>query len=342
MFHNQANGLIRLAVFPVLLLFIQHQFGTQVPLIAPILTGIFLSISPVAPSLFSLLILGLATAGAAWFQALLNIILIDHLLVYYLMLFVLIYWCMQRIRYNPADPLGALMLAFAPVMAVLARQKEIDVSLLPKGLLKDLLYAALMTHLAHFLLPGGMAIAPKTSSPPSEALHTEIWHLVAKAGILVLVILVVIEMDLAQSLVIAITVANIVKDPNPFVGRGHGLYRLGATYCGFLYVLPILMVNVLQTNLIGQIGTALVCSMLMGIFAFKHKASSNTLQLLYTGFLVLLYYSLTNSSSSALINDGKRLVSIFIAVVIGMLALVLLHPRESTRETSQSRPEAGL
>ncbi len=335
MFHSRANGLIRLAVFPVLLLFLQHQFGTRLPLIAPALTAVFLSVSPVAPPVIMVVMMASVLAATAWVQAQISVLLIDHPLVYYLMLFVLVYWCMQRVRDNPTDLLGILMLVSTALVAVFTQQKGADVSQLSLSLLLELLYAGLTAYLAYFLFPGGDAIAEAPKPPPNLAVHTEIWHLMVKAAVVIVVLWGVIRLDLAQSTIIAITVANIIKDPNPIAGRQYGLFRLATTYGGFLFALPVLLMSLLQTNMVGQLGAALVCSMLMGIYAIKHRASFNSLQLLYTGFVVLVYYGLTETAGTALLSDGKRLMSIVAAVIIGLLVLAVLQPAAAPeRKTS--------
>ncbi|ADN76091.1 DMT family permease [Ferrimonas balearica DSM 9799] len=336
MFHSRANGLIRLAVFPVLLLFLQYQFGTRLPLIAPALAAVFLSVSAVAPPVIMVVMMASVLAATAWVQAQISILLIDHPLVYYIMLFVLVYWCMQRIRDNPADLLGILMLVSTAIVAVFTQQKGAEVSQLSLSLLLEMGYAGLTAYLAYFLFPGGDPIAETPKAPPSQALHTEIWHLVVKAAVVILVLWAVIRMDLAQSTIVAITVANIIKDPNPIVGKQYGWFRVATTYGGFLFALPVLLMSLLQTNFIGQLGAALVCAMLMGIYAIKRQASFNTLQLLYTGFIVLVYYGLTETAGTALLADGKRLLSILGAVVLGMLVLIVLQPKTTTELESRT------
>ncbi|MBF4426891.1 DUF2955 domain-containing protein, partial [Vibrio anguillarum] len=43
MYHSAANPIIRVAVFPVLLLFWQYVYGTDLPLLAPAMCAVFLT-----------------------------------------------------------------------------------------------------------------------------------------------------------------------------------------------------------------------------------------------------------------------------------------------------------
>lgn len=339
MFRNPANGLIRIALFPVLLLFFQQEFGTRLPLLGPVFVAVFLTVSPVAPPVSMVLMMGAVLFATAWIQATLSVLLIDQPLVYYLILYVLMVWCMQRTRENPKDILSLLMLVSTAMVAVFTQQKGIDVSQLPLSLLLEILYAGLTTYLAYFLFPGGSPIAPMPKPPDSEPLHTELWHLALKGGVIVAVLWGSIRLDLVQSTVIVITVANIIKDPNPMVGRDYGVFRLLGTYAGFLFALPVLMMAGLQTNLFGQMGMAMVCAMLMGIFAMKKGASFNSLQVLYTGFIVLLYYGLTQTAGSAFVADGKRLVSIMLAVLLGIMVLIILQPADARTSLKRQQPK---
>ena len=99
------------------------------------------------------------------------------------------------------------------------------------------------------------------------------------------------------------------------------------TFAGFLYSAPVLLVNYLQVNLFANIAVTLICSLLMAISAVNNKASFNSLQLLYAGFIVLSYYGITGGDSS--FNQYMvRLFSIFSSVMIGIMVLLLLQPKQ--------------
>ncbi|MGN5138896.1 hypothetical protein ACTG15_12755 [Aeromonas sp. 164P] len=135
-----------------------------------------------------------------------------------------------------------------------------------------------------------------------------------------------ITLDLEQSTIIAIVVALIIKDPNPALGHNYGIRRLLTTYASVLYAVPPLIVCVFQTNLIGQLGVTLVCALFMGIHAVEKKASYNSIQLLYSSYVVLVFYSITSTSIDALSDGLIRFGSVMLAVTLGVMALIIMQP----------------
>ncbi|MBV7298419.1 DUF2955 domain-containing protein [Enterovibrio paralichthyis] len=329
MFRKPGNGIIRVALFPLLLMFWQHIFGTDIPLIGPALCAVFLTTSSKPPPLKMVLLMTVVLFATAWLQAAISNLLLDQPLVYYSVLYVVFVWCMQRARENPQDLLATLLIVSTAMIAVFSRQKGIDVTQVPLGLAKNIAIAAFTAYLSYFLVPGGEPIAADAKPAPHEAVHTEIWHIAFKAAAVLLVLVYAIRWELVQSTIMIIVVALVIKDPDPANGHSYGIRRLLATYAGFLYALPVLGMNMLQTNLVGHIGMALVCALLMGIHAMQKRASFNTFQLLYSGFVVLVYYGLTNSAGSAFVEDGKRLGAILSAVLLGIVVLILLQPRNT-------------
>ncbi|MDD1780050.1 DUF2955 domain-containing protein [Enterovibrio sp. ZSDZ35] len=326
MFHSRGNGILRLALFPVLLLFWQHYFGTSLPLIAPAICAMFLSITVKPPPLKMVLFMGIMLFASAWFQAFLSNFLIDRPIIYYSCLYIVFYWCIERARSNPQDLLSTMLLLSTILVAVFTQQKGLDVSQIPLALLKEIMVAGLVAYLAFFLLPEGNPIADTTPPPAFGAVHVEIWHIIFKAMVILIVLITAIHMNLVQSTIVTLTIALILKDPNPISGHRYGLRRLLATYAGFLFAMPALLASALETNLVGQLSAALCCALLMGIYATRRFASFNAIQLLFSGYVVLIYYGLTQGAGSAFIDDGKRLFSILFAVLLGSLVLVLIQP----------------
>ncbi|SKA59827.1 DUF2955 domain-containing protein [Enterovibrio nigricans] len=326
MFHNPGNGIIRLALFPVLLLFWQHYFGTSLPLIAPAICAMFLSTAMNPPPLKVVLFMGLTLFASAWFQAFLSNFLIDQPIIYYSCIYIVFYWCIERARSNPQDLLSIMLLLSTILVAVFTQQKGLDVSQIPFALLKEIMVAGLVAYLAYFLLPEGNPIANTIPSPTFSAVHVESRHILFKALVILIVLISAIHLNLVQSTIVTLTVALILKDPNPVSGHRYGLRRLLATYAGFLFAMPALLASALETNIVGQMSAALCCALLMGVYATRRFASFSAIQLLFSGYVVLIYYGLTQGAGSAFIDDGKRLFSILLAVLLGSLVLVLIQP----------------
>ncbi|ENM5779199.1 DUF2955 domain-containing protein [Vibrio mimicus] len=328
MFHSQSNPLIRVALFPVLLLFWQYVFGTDLPLLAPAMCAVFLTTTHNPPPLIMVFLMGGVLYITAWLQALLSHLLQDYPQVYYLALLGVFYWCMERTKKNAQDLLAILLIVSTAMIAVFTKQKGIDVGQIPMALLTNIFVAGFTAYLAYFLFPGGEPLAefPKPYDPNRK--HNENWQTLFKASMVLLVLFITITLDLKQSTIIAIVVALVLKDPDPSVGKDYGIRRFLTTYASVLYAIPPLIMSIMQANLIGIFGAAIVSALLMGIHAVEKKASYNSIQLLYSSYVVLVFYGVTSTSITALTDDIVRFASILVAVLLGVMGLILLQPRE--------------
>ncbi|AOV96726.1 multidrug transporter [Edwardsiella hoshinae] len=334
MFHSPANALLRVALFPVLLLFWQYVFGTDLPLLAPAMCAVFLTTTHNPPPLIMVFLMAVVLYLTSWLQAWLANLLLDYPYVYYLALLGIFYWCMDRTRKNAQDLVAILLMVATAMIAVFVKQKAISVEQLPLALLKNIFVAGFTAYLAYFIFPGGEPLSDANSAINNAGkLPHQRWHTLFKA-ILVLVILYIgITLDLEQSTIITIVVALIIKDPNPALGHNYGIRRLLTTYASVLYALPPLIMCVLQTNLLGQLGVTLVCALFMGIHAVEKKASYNSIQLLYSSYVVLVFYSITSTSIDAFSDGLIRFSSVMLAVALGVMALIVMQP------TSSAEPE---
>ncbi|ENM5902410.1 DUF2955 domain-containing protein [Vibrio mimicus] len=328
MFHSQSNPLIRVALFPVLLLFWQYVFGTDLPLLAPAMCAVFLTTTHNPPPLIMVFLMGGVLYITAWLQALLSHLLQDYPQVYYLALLGVFYWCMERTKKNAQDLLAILLIVSTAMIAVFTKQKGIDVGQIPMALLTNIFVAGFTAYLAYFLFPGGEPLAefPKPYEPNRK--HNENWQTLFKASMVLWVLFITITLDLEQSTIIAIVVALVLKDPDPSVGKDYGIRRFLTTYASVLYAIPPLIMSIMQANLIGIFGAAIVSALLMGIHAVEKKASYNSIQLLYSSYVVLVFYGVTSTSITALTDDIVRFASILVAVLLGVMGLILLQPRE--------------
>ncbi|ENM5840628.1 DUF2955 domain-containing protein [Vibrio mimicus] len=328
MFHSQSNPLIRVSLFPVLLIFWQYVFGTDLPLLAPAMCAVFLTTTHNPPPLIMVFLMGGVLYITAWLQALLSHLLQDYPQVYYLALLGVFYWCMERTKKNAQDLLAILLIVSTAMIAVFTKQKGIDVGQIPMALLTNIFVAGFTAYLAYFLFPGGEPLAefPKPYEPNRK--HNENWQTLFKASMVLLVLFITITLDLEQSTIIAIVVALVLKDPDPSVGKDYGIRRFLTTYASVLYAIPPLIMSIMQANLIGIFGAAIVSALLMGIHAVEKKASYNSIQLLYSSYVVLVFYGVTSTSITALTDDIVRFASILVAVLLGVMGLILLQPRE--------------
>ena len=327
MYRSAANPIIRVAVFPVLLLFWQYVFGTDLPLLAPAMCAVFLTTTHEPPPLIMVFLMGGVLFITAWFQALMSELLADYLHVYYLFLFGIFYWCMERTKKNPQDVFAILLIVSTAMIAVFTQQKGISVEQIPMALLVNIFIAGFVAYLAYFLFPGGEPLAMSITSTVSTTKYLLDWQTMLKAIIVMMMMLCTIQLDLEQSTIITIIVALIIKDPDPSIGKDYGLRRLLATYASVLYAIPPLVMSVLQANLVGTLGVAVVSSLFMGIHAVKKKASYNSIQLMYSSYVVLVFYGITSTSINAISDDLVRFISVFAAILIGIMSLIILHPK---------------
>ncbi|MBV7314522.1 DUF2955 domain-containing protein [Shewanella sp. NIFS-20-20] len=325
MFRSPANALLRLSVLPISFLFWQQTFGSDLPAFGPMLLALLFCLCQRSPAPMMIIKIGIVLFISAWIQAYISQSLINNPMVYYGLLFVILYWCMHRARENPSDILSTLMLITLVLVSYFNRQLGIDVSQLPGQLFKELMLAGLLTYVGFILFPGGYMVAV-AASQPHQQVHSEIWHLLLKALAIFTCLWGFISLDLSQSAIMSITLANVIKDPNPIGGKDYGRRRLLTTAVGFMFAMPPLVLAAIEVNLVIQYGISVVSAMAMGIYAFSRQASNNSLQLLYSGFVILLFKGISESGGDALYNDFIRLVAILTAVIIGLLVLILVQP----------------
>ncbi|EGQ8025272.1 DUF2955 domain-containing protein [Vibrio vulnificus] len=334
MYRSAANPLIRVALFPILLLFWQYVFGTDLPLIAPAMCVVFLTTTHEPPPPMMILIMGGILFATAWMQAFVSNLLIDYSHVYYLFLFGIFYWCMERTKENAQDVLAILLIVSTAMIAVFTQQKGINVEQIPLAILANIFIAGFVAYLAYFLFPGGEPMAANVQGRTSTIRYTLDWQTMAKTVLIMAVLVTTIRMDLEQSTIITIIVALVLKDPDPIVGHDYGIRRLITTYASVLYAIPPLVVSLFQVNLVGSMGAAIVSALFMGIHAIERKASFNSIQLLYSSYVVLVFYGITSTSISAIADDLVRFASVMFAVLLGIMSLIVLHPK--TRPASQN------
>ncbi|MGR2998211.1 DUF2955 domain-containing protein [Vibrio vulnificus] len=334
MYRSAANPLIRVALFPILLLFWQYVFGTDLPLLAPAMCVVFLTTTHEPPPPVMILVMGGILFATAWMQAFVSNLLIDYPHVYYLFLFGVFYWCMERTKENAQDVLAILLIVSTAMIAVFTQQKGINVEQIPLAILANIFIAGFVAYLAYFLFPGGDPIAANAQGRTSTIRYTLDWHTVAKTVLIMAVLITSIRMDMEQSTIITLIVALVLKDPDPIVGHDYGIRRLITTYASVLYAIPPLVVSLFQVNLVGSMGAAIVSALFMGIHAIERKASFNSIQLLYSSYVVLVFYGITSTSISAIADDLVRFASVLFAVLLGIVGLIILHPK--TRPASQN------
>ncbi|MGR6504105.1 DUF2955 domain-containing protein [Shewanella sp. Koi 1] len=327
MYRSAANPIIRVAVFPVLLLFWQYVFGTDLPLLAPAMCAVFLTTTHEPPPVIMVFIMGGILFVTAWFQALMSELLSDYAHLYYLFLFGVFYWCMERTKKNSQDVFAILLIVSTTMIAIFTQQKGINVEQIPIALLENIFIAGFTAYLAYFLFPGGEPLSTNIVSVASTTKYLLDWQTLLKAIIVMTMMVCTIQLDLEQSTIITIIVALIIKDPDPSIGKDYGLRRLLTTYASVLYAIPPLVMSLMQVNLVGTLGVALVSALFMGINAVSKKASYNSIQLMYSSYVVLVFYGITSTSISAISDDLVRFTSVFAAVLLGIMSLIILYPK---------------
>ncbi|CAJ1807551.1 MULTISPECIES: DUF2955 domain-containing protein [Aeromonas] len=327
MFHSPVNALIRVALFPVLLLFWQYVFGTDLPLLAPAMCAVFLTTTHTPPPLIMVFLMAGVLFVTSWLQALLGNLLLDYPHVYYLALLGVFCWCMDRTRKNPQDLVAILLIVSTAMIAVFMKQKEVSVDQIPGALLKNIFIAGFTAYLAYFIFPGGVPLTGTSANASNKKRPHKPWHTLFKASLVLVTLYIGIVLNLAQSTIIAIVVALIIKDPNPELGNDYGIRRLLTTYASLLYAVPTLLMCVFQVNLILQIGVSVICALFMGISAVEKNASYNSIQLLYSSYVVLIFYAITSTSINAIGDELVRFFSVMMAVFIGVMALIVMQPK---------------
>ena len=322
MFRSAANPIIRLVLFPVLLLFYLQSSGDPLPILAPMFMVMFLTIMPSKPPLTMLLNLLVILFFVSFVLVFIGGVLKDTPTGYVLFCWALLFWAFYRSHSNPKDIFATLSLMVVIIMTVMNFQLGISTDFLPALMFKGMIIAIILTYISFLLFPGDeqdikVDQTSKIGAQKNSAL------IAFKATAMCIVLFVLMATASSQSMLIAMTISSMIKLP---IASDHRIYsenKIVTTAVGILFTLPVLMLFSFGVPTWVLIGVTLFCGLQLAGYAIRRQCRFSIYQLLFTNFIVLTYQVIKHQGVDSLSAEFLRLTSIVIAILLGVLILNL-------------------
>jgi len=322
MFRSAANPIIRLVVFPVLLLFHLQYSGALMPVLAPIFTVIFLTLMPSKPPLNLLLKLMLVLFFVSFVLVFVGGVLQDTPTGYGLFCWSLFFWSFYRSHNDPKDIFATLTIMVVIIMTVMNFQMGTQVDFLPWLMFKDFFIAMVITYISFLLFPGDEKdiLMDETSK---EGAETNIGLIVFKASAMCLVMVVLIGVGSSQTMLITLTISSMIMIP---IANDHRIYsynKIITTVIGICFTLPVMFLFMFGVSTWMLIGVTIFCGFQLACYAIRRQCRFSIYQLMFTNFVVLTYQVIKHQGTPSLSAEFLRLLSIAIAILVGALILNL-------------------
>lgn len=335
MFRSAANPILRLVLGPILLLWYLLYQGAPLPILAPVFVVIFLTLMPSKPPLGLLIKLLVVLLFVSFGLVLLGQLLLDSPFGYGLFVWSLVCWSFYRSHKDPKDILSTLVLIVVIIMTVMTKQFGTPIDGLPWLLFAAFIIALVITYVCFILFPGDeQDILPDENQIIGVAVP--LTTIVFKASIMCVVLAVFIVLGGSQTILIAITLANMIKIPSPHEHSIYSKNRIITTVIGILFTLPVMLLSALGASGWLLCGAAIACGLQLACYAIARQARMSIYQLLFTNFTVLIYQIITHQGIDSFSAQLLRLESIIIAIILGAVVLNL-----TAQPIMPSEPDAG-
>ncbi|WP_427979084.1 DUF2955 domain-containing protein [Agarivorans sp.] len=327
MFRSPANPIIRLVFAPILLLFYQLYSGAPIPVLAPIFVVIFLTIMPSRPPLNLLLMLLVSLLVICFGIIALGKALLESPSGFALFCWSILFWSYYRSHRNPKDILSSLSLIVIIIMVVMTKQMGLPMGGFPWLMFSKFITAIVVTYVAFLLFPGEEKdILPAEQT--DEAPEHHIGLIAFKATAMSLVLVALIGIGSSQTMLIAITIGNMMRSPLVTDHHIFGRNRLITTAVGILFTFPCMLLVVLGVSHWLLLGVSLFCGLQLACYGIRRRCRMDVYQLLFTNFTVLTYQVISHQGADSFSAQVLRLFSIAVAVFVAVLLLNLAnHPK---------------
>lgn len=322
MFRSSANPIIRLVLFPVLLLFYLQTSGSALPILAPMFVVMFLTIMPSKPPLDMLLKLLIILFFVSFIVVFLGAVLKDTPSGYALFCWALLFWGFYRSHHNPKDIFATFSLMVVIIMTVMNFQFGISTGFLPGLMFEGVMLAIVITYISFMLFPGDEQDI-KVDQTSKQGAQTNVALIAFKATAMCITLAVLVATGSSQSLLIAMTISSMIKIP---IATDHRIYsqnKIGTTAVGILFTLPVLALFTFGVSTWLLIAVTLFCGLQLAGYAIRRQCPFSIYQLLFTNFIVLTYQVIKHQGIDSLSAEFLRLISIVIAILVGVLILNL-------------------
>ncbi|MCL1065816.1 DUF2955 domain-containing protein [Shewanella olleyana] len=332
MFRSVMNPIIRLALAPTLLLFYMQYSGAALPFLAPIFVVIFLTMMPSKPPLSLMLKLLIALFFISFVIVFFASVLADTPTGFGLFCWSLLFWGYFRSHIDSKDILSTLILMVVIIITVMTEQFHTSIDGFPWLMCESLFIAIVVTSVFFIIFPGD-----EKDILPDDTVHqtgeVALAIVIFKATAMWLILQALIGFNSSQTILIAITISNLIKIPTSPAHKVFIRNKLVTTVTGILFTLPVLFLYTVGTTTWVLIGVSIFCAMQLACYAIRRHCRFSIYQLLFTNFIVLIYQVLKHQGADSVSAELLRLLSIIIAILIGGIILNLVMTTIESKDT---------
>ena len=318
------RDIVRLGLAPLLLLGWNMFSGQPLAYIGPILAVFLLTPGGARPPLSQMLQILLLVMAISWLLSRCFLAVADSPISVWVLLLALATGCFAQLAVKPQHVPALLALMVAVLVTSLIQSDPAQAGPLPIFMGVAAAQAVLVTLLAHALLPSRVPRRPPPSILPAQSAPG--LRALAKAMALVFALGLGTVISLSNSLLVAITLVNMLRLPEDAAAHSFGRWLLFANLGAALLVLPVLVVAILRPENISVIPLALGIGLWIAAGRGAPGWRGMLTQLGLTVFIVLIGQLLPQIGTDAWASMGNRLLTIGVTVVYGAAVLIILRP----------------
>jgi hypothetical protein len=318
------RSIVRLGVAPLLLLGWNMFSGLPLAYIAPILAVFLLMPGGARPPVGQMLQVLLIVVAISWVLSRSFMAVADSPIAVWVLLLALACGCFAQLAVKPQNVPALLALMVSVLVTTLIQADPAQAGPLPVFMGLAVAQAVGVTLLAHVLLPSQAPprapplIVPARKAPGLRAL--------AKAMALVCALVVCAAVEFGNSLMVAMTLVNMLRLPEDTAAHRFGRWLLFANLGAALLVLPVLLVAILRPENNAVIPLALGIGLWIAAGNGAPGWRGMLTQLGMTVFILLVGQLLPQIGTDALAAMGDRLLTIGMTVLYGTAVLIILRP----------------
>jgi len=318
------RDIVRLGLAPLLLLGWNMSSGQPLAYIGPVLAVFLLMPGGARPPLSQMLQILLLVMATSWLLSRCFLAVADSPISVWVLLLALATGCFAQLAVKPQHVPALLALMVAVLVTSLIQSDPAQAGPLPIFMGVAAAQAVLVTLLAHALLPSRVPRRPPPSILPAQSAPG--LRALAKAMALVFALGLGTVISLSNSLLVAITLVNMLRLPEDTAAHSFGRWLLFANLGAALLVLPVLVVAILRPENISVIPLALGIGLWIAAGRGAPGWRGMLTQLGLTVFIVLIGQLLPQIGTDAWASMGNRLLTIGVTVVYGAAVLIILRP----------------
>jgi hypothetical protein len=318
------RDIVRLGLAPLLLLGWNMSSGQPLAYIGPILAVFLLTPGGARPPVGQMLQILLLVVAITWLLSRCFLAVADSPISVWVLLLAIATGCFAQLAVKPQHVPALLALMVSVLVASMIQADPTQAAPLPIFMGMAAAQAIMATFLAHALLPSrGPKHAPALVLPAQHAPGPRAF---AKAVALVSALGFCTVTSPSNSLLVAITLVNMLRLPEDTAAHSFGRWLLFANLGAALLVLPVLVVAILRPENISVIPLALGIGLWIAAGRGAPGWRGMLTQLGLTVFIVLIGQLLPQIGTDAWASMGNRLLTIGVTVVYGAAVLIILRP----------------